>query len=422
MQRYLVLIAAALGWFCAGFLLAITSLVMRDAARDLLPAANEAVIARWVGWLTSAFLLGAATGGYGFGWLGDRLGRAKAMGCAILTYSLLSGLCAFAPTAELLLLGWYLACTGVGGMWPNAIALVSEVWSNLSRPLLAGVIGASANLGILLFAIVATVIDITPDHWRWVFMVSAAPAVLGVFVLLAVPESPRWLALRSDATATRPAAVSPLTVFRPPVLRTTLIGIALGAVPLFGGWGSSNWANTWASKVGEQRQLPARYADQVIPPDPGLKARVLISRSLPGSISSLLGAGLAVLLGRRLCYFLLSLCALASAQTLFWFLTPADPRFLWCNGALGLFSGFFFGWLPLCLPELFPTRCRAAGAGVSFNFGRIITAVGVLLSAELLKQVFHGDYAQIGRVTSLVYALGMIVILFAPTTATELED
>jgi hypothetical protein len=81
-----------------------------------------------------------------------------------------------------------------------------------------------------------------------------------------------------------------------------------------------------------------------------------------------------------------------------------------------LFSGFYFGWLPLCLPEMFPTRVRSTGAGVSFNFGRIITAFGVLGGAMLVNS-FGGDYARIGQITSLIYALGVVVILFAPDTS-----
>ncbi|MFN0197380.1 MAG: MFS transporter, partial [Planctomycetaceae bacterium] len=76
----------------------------------------------------------------------------------------------------------------------------------------------------------------------------------------------------------------------------------------------------------------------------------------------------------------------------------------------------FFGWLPLYLPELFPTHARATGSGVSFNFGRILTATGVLATGALTAY-YQEDYARAGRVTSLVYALGMIIILFAPDTS-----
>ena len=89
---------------------------------------------------------------------------------------------------------------------------------------------------------------------------------------------------------------------------------------------------------------------------------------------------------------------------------------------LGIISTIFFGWLPLYLPELFPTAVRSTGAGVSFNFGRILAACGVLF-AGVITAWFGGDYGRAGSVTTLIYAFGMIVILFAPdTTKEKLKD
>ena len=120
--------------------------------------------------------------------------------------------------------------------------------------------------------------------------------------------------------------------------------------------------------------------------------------------------------GRRRTYFLTSLGALLVAQYAFWFTTPTDAGFLIWVAALGFFNGIYFGWLPFCLPELFETRIRATGAGVSFNFGRILTAVTIFMTG-LMKEYFHGDYAQIGRVTSVVFVLGMALVLFMPDTS-----
>lgn len=126
-----------------------------------------------------------------------------------------------------------------------------------------------------------------------------------------------------------------------------------------------------------------------------------------------------MLIGRRRAYFLASLGSLVSAQVLFLCLTPDGDHFwfIFWFASLGFFSGFFFGWLPLCLPELFPTRVRATGAGVSFNWGRIATAVGVVASGELLRTVFHGNYSQVGSITGLIYVAGMVVIVFTPDTS-----
>ena len=402
---------------------------MRDAARSLLdPASMEAVIGQWFGWLICAFLFGAATGGYLFGCVGDRIGRSRAMALSILCLSLFSGLTYFVQSPTQLLVLRFLTCLGIGGMWPNGIALVSEAWPNISRPILAGVIGTAANVGIMLFALLICFVFVTPDSWRWVTLLGTCPVVLAVFVFTCVPESPRWLALDKAVNKPEETGATFFDVFRPPVLKRTVVGIMLGAVPLFGGWGSSNWANAWASQVGESTkadaEVPQDIGDAMLAgdtkkPDPALKARLLLARSFPGSISSLLGGALAVILGRRRCYFLLSLGALFCSQYLFRYLHPSETetQFVIWTAALGFFSGFFFGWLPLCLPEMFPTRMRSTGAGVSFNFGRILTALGILVAAGLLKELYGGDYAAIGRLTSFVYGAGMIVIFFAPSSS-----
>lgn len=450
--RYVVLICAFLGWFCAGFHLAITTLAMQPAATDLLgrtgqvdvsrfQALNKLApkkgakatttsalsdgdrkqleewneqVARWNAWLVCAFLFGAASGGLIFGRVGDRLGRSKSMALSILMYSAMAAAASFAQAPWQLLVLWYLACTGVGGMWPNGVALVSEAWSSLSRAAAAGVIGTSANIGIFLVSTIAAYKPVTVSDWRWIFWIGAAPFVLGVFSLLAVPESPRWLASRRQSAGGPAAAASTWEVFHPPLLRITLVGILLATIPLFGGWGSANWMVPWAGQVG----------DAMTPPNPLLKANVSQARSVTGIVGSLLGGWVGSIVGRRRAYFLASLLCLGSAQYAFWFLTPSDASFLYWVGALGFFSGIFFGWLPLFLPELFPTRVRSTGAGVSFNFGRILTAITVFASGALISSEFiRGDYARLGRATSLIFALGMLAVWFAPDTSRkQLED
>jgi hypothetical protein len=307
---------------------------------------------------------------------------------------------------------WFLACMGVGGMWPNGVALVSEAWSGLSRPMVAGIIGTAANIGILLMATIAAQKAITPEQWRWVMVVGATPFVLGLFSLAAVPESPRWLLARAEQTAKQQAPASTWEVFRPPWLGVTLVGILLATIPMIGGWGSTNWMTPWADEAGQAAN----------PPDPYLKARLGQARALPGIVGSLLGGWIASLVGRRLSYFLVSLVALFLAEYMFWFGYPTDRGFLIWVGALGFFSGIYFGWLPLFLPELFSTRVRSTGSGVSFNFGRIVTAVTIFATGVLIDR-FGGDYARIGRVTSLIFALGLVVVCFAPDTSrNELQD
>ena len=87
----------------------------------------------------------------------------------------------------------------------------------------------------------------------------------------------------------------------------------------------------------------------------------------------------------------------------------------WVRG-LGFFSGFFFGWLPLCLPEMFPTRIRSTGSGVSFNFGRIIVALLIIATSLALKEYFEGSYNQVGRTCGFIYLVGIAAVFMMPTS------
>ena len=91
-ERWLVLLAAFLGWMFDGVEMGIFPLVARPALQEMLPAkpgvSMDAPSAQWMGIATALFLVGAAAGGVAFGWLGDRLGRVRAMALSVLVYSL----------------------------------------------------------------------------------------------------------------------------------------------------------------------------------------------------------------------------------------------------------------------------------------------------------------------------------------------
>jgi MFS family permease len=425
-----ILIVAFLGWMFAGVQMGINGIVHHPAARDLLGAsADKDEVAKWSGWLVVAFLLGAAAGGYLFGWLGDRCGRSRAMSLSIGCYAVFSAISVYSPSVEVFCVLRFLTCVGIGGMWPNGMALLQEAWPNTAKPILAGVLGTSANVGIMFFAVLCMQVDVTPDHWHWAMFVGASPIVLAVVSWYVVPESPKWLA-EQQQQSTLGEQVGLSEVFSPPHLRLTMIGIVLAFVPLFGGWGVANWANYWSAEFDEQvmaqqeiggagSQTPADATGNKIQTTSNLKAQASFHRSWPGAISSLLGGALAFLLGRRLSYALLCLLAFACTQFLYSVPDPSADGFLFWVRGLGFFSGFFFGWLPLCLPEMFPTRVRSTGSGVSFNFGRIIVALLIIVTSLALESYFKGSYDQVGRVCGYVYLLGVVAVFLLPTPSTN---
>ncbi len=156
------------------------------------------------------------------------------------------------------------------------------------------------------------------------------------------------------------------------------------------------WILPWASEVGSAELAP----------------NILQTRSIASIIGSGLAAVIAVRFGRRSCYFVSCLFALIISQYIFWFGSPTDSNFLIFVAMWGFFNGIFFGWLPFFLPELFETKVRATGAGVSFNYGRILTATTIFLT-PWLKSIFDGNLQQVGQITSLIFIVGMIAVLLA---------
>ena len=412
--RITILLVAFLGWFFGGVQIGLTNLggpatigLLNESgwSTGLSEEVVEQQIKTWTAYLQVAFLFGAAAGGFLFGRLGDGIGRTRALGISIIWFSVFTALSYFAANPLHLIILRFVACLGVGGCWPNGVALVGESWSEVARPVMASMIGMAGNVGIFALATLLKYYPATSESFRWVFLIGGSALPVGVLILLFVRESPAWLRARETGEQSANNKVpQKLSVFRKPYLGVTLVGIALATVPLFGGWGSFLWIVFWAGRIGDELGLPE------------LKAEIVQMRSLLSIVGCALAAFISVRIGRRTCYFLCSFAALFISQYIFWFTIPTDEGFLIWVAFLGFFNGVFFGWLPFFLPELFETKVRATGAGVSFNYGRILTAITISLTPTLTFY-FDDDYAQIGRVTSLIFVLGMVAILFAPDTS-----
>jgi len=418
-QRRWILTAAFCAWLGAGMQMGLGTLVAPIAADSLLPRAIDDV-ARLAtpsqvafaggpaavgvsgakirkGSVGSQFALqmaamqfGAAFGGIFLGRFADRHGRKRGLALSITLYSLGSAAAALAPRTEFLLASRFLTGLGIGGTWPAAVALAGEAWPDAAKAKVAGIIGMSANVGILLQALFSQQLQITVVTWRTAAYCGAAPILLALLVLKLLPESPQWL---RERTGTAVKEVAPITeLFRGGLIRNTLIGICLAAVPLVGAWGSGKWLIPWSGT--ESANTQAVWA-------------------LGAVIASALGGYIAAQFGRRSTYFVVSLATLLVNWTIYDRVPPTNPYFLPMVFLSGLCGTVFFGWLPLYLPELFPTRVRATGIGLTYNSGRIASAVGIYYAADLMTR-FHGEYAEVGKITSFVYALGLIVILFAP--------
>ncbi|MFL5240508.1 MAG: MFS transporter [Gemmataceae bacterium] len=413
--QWLALAAALLGWTFDGFEQGVFPIVARPALISLLQLSDHAEAAKdnslsegereserqafekpvrqWNGILTAAFLIGAALGGFVFGWIGDRVGRVRAMVFSVLTYALFTGGCGLVQHVWQLMLLRFLAALGMGGEWALGVALVMESWSAHARPVLAGLIGAAANLGFLIVSLIGTVIN-PEDQWRVILLLCVLPALMTFLFRMYVPESKQWE--QTAATGPRPGLGA---IFTPGLRRRSLLGAGIGAVALLATWGAVQWIALW---VGQAR------------PGSGVTAQIC---SASGAIlGSFFAAVWVSRLLRRWGYALLCIMALAVCEFLFLKMDPGKSffSFLVMVFFVGACSAAFYGWLPLYLPELFPTRVRATGQGFCYNAGRCLAAVGVLLTTFVID--LKGNYAQPGALVCLIYVVGIVLAWFIPET------
>lgn len=493
----MALIAALLGWLFDGAEMGLFSMVGNAAVADLLEELGQKdQAATWFGIIIATFLVGAATGGVVFGWLGDRIGRVRAMALSVMVYALFTGFCGLVQSVEQLALLRFVASLGMGGEWALGVALVMEVWPNRSRAFMAGLIGAAANVGYLLVGVVGLILDaLLAEHipawlsglglstatvamltahkgWRLMMMLGAAPAVMTFLIRLFVPESHKWEEEHSRGTTShwmthdllgvlvgalgagliivawgyksltllgvsvplyypvkivvtllglgvailgytfpvvrflqrsyRSAEGTAGTTSSRRIIGLMLLGAGLSGVALLGTWGSTQWAPRWAGELTQNMQQSREWT-QIW----------LAFGAITGTILAALAGDW---LGRRISYVLLCITALASAEFLYAFNDRYGPQFLFSCFLAGACTASFYGWLPLYLPELFPTRVRATGQGFSFNFGRILAAIGVLQTGVLIDQVFQGSLPKAGMLMSLIYVVGVAIIWLAPET------
>ena len=402
-EKVLVLMAAFLGWMFDGLEMGIFPQIARSALnREMLgfdATAAAALVEESRKWwhqiIDAGFLFGAALGGLVFGWLGDRIGRVKAMAYSILVYSGFTGLLYFAQSPAQLAVLRFTAAIGMGGEWALGVALVMEVWDARYRPLLAGMIGAAANVGFLVVGAIGRAMQVNESNWRYLVLVGAAPALLTFIIRLFVPESHAW----KKAQTAKPT--KPLTeLFGDKKLtRSAVLAIVFASIALLGTWGAVQKIPAWVGSPDLSRGIATAQGS------------TQMALAIGAIVGCLIAPLVAAWLNRRITFFLLCLGSLLSCQIMFTF-DSYNTAFLLMAFIVGGMTAAVYGWLPLYLPELFPTRVRATAQGISFNFGRIFAGVGGIV----LGGAVPGGYAKMGAVVSLIYVFGMLLIWLAPET------
>ena len=408
--QWLVLLVAWLGWVFDSMDSTIYALVLQPALHDLLHSTGGGpVTADVIGWyggiIFSIFLIGWAIGGVLFGVLADYFGRTKTLVFTILIYAVFTGLAALSHTWWQLALFRFLTALGIGGEWAAGAALVAEVWPENKRAKAAGILQSAWAGGFLLAAVISLLLR---DYgWRPMFVVGVAPALVALLVRLWVKEPERWVRARAaerQAGNARPQKLAEL--FAPGLARSTWVGSGLAFVAVFGLWGATNWTPTLIRALPDLHGLGASE----------LTSRVSYATMLlnVGALAGYLSFGpLADRVGRRRVFALMCLGSLVMLPVTF--LTPRTyGEVLLLLPLLGFFNNGIFSGFAIYLPELYPTRLRATGAGFCFNIGRLLASAGPFVTGYLVATL--GSFSLAVCAVAVIYLLGLLILPFAPET------
>ena len=406
--QWLVLFVAWLGWVFDAMDATIYALVLHPALHELLPKSGIAATGDAIGWyggiIFSVFLIGWALGGVLFGVLADRFGRTKVLIFTILIYAVFTGMAALSQTWWQLGIYRFLTALGIGGEWAAGAALVAEVWPEDKRAKAAGILQSAWAAGFFAAAFINLLLR---DHgWRPIFVVGVAPAVVALLVRMWVKEPERWLKARDEAKASAKTQPRLAELFSPALRRPTLVGSGLAFVAVFGLWGATNWTPTLLRGLPELQGLDSAAITTRI----SYATMMLNAGALLGYLSFGL---LADRFGRRAVFGLMCLGCLVMLPVTF--LTPRSYlHVLLLLPLLGFFNNGIFSGFPIYLPELYPTRLRATGAGFCFNVGRVLASAGPFLTGWLVTAL--GGFGRAASAIALIYVVGLCLLPFAPET------
>ncbi len=387
-----VLIATWLGWMFDGMDSSLYPLVASSSLSELIGKTNS-YFGQIAAEIVALFLVGWSIGGYIFGFLGDKIGRVKALALSILTYSLFTGLSGIAHTWQELAFYRLLSGLGIGGEWALGIALLAESTKEENRIKLTAFLATGFSIGCCIAVLVNFLIS--PIGWRYVFFAGVLPGFLVFYIIKNLKESEAWSSMKNKIS-------SPFEIFKKEYSYNLWVSFLLGLTFSIGSWTCVIfWLPIWVEKT-----LHGGLQEKTIV--------TLLSMSFH-ALGSYLGALSLYLYRRKIVLFASYLLSFLTSFTMYAYCKEYGITVIIMSSLLGFFFGVIPASFAVYFPELFPIKIRSTAKGFCYSTSRLFTAFGAFYSGTLVQK-FAGNIGQAASLMSFIFLIGAFVVFFARET------
>jgi benzoate transport len=347
------ILGSAIGYATDGFDLLILGFMLRPISADLHLTQPQAAS------LVTATLFGAVLGGFGFGWLSDRLGRVRVLAWTIVLFAVFTGLCALSQGYWDLLAYRTIAGLGLGGEFGIGMALVAEACPASERARVSSYVGLGWQGGVLTAAILTPLL-LPVIGWRGMFLLGILPAVAAYFIRRTLHEPELFL---RDAEKRSPQSSFKLLVKDAETLKLSIGMAILCSVQNFGYYGVMIWLpNYLSTRFGLALTQTAVWTTATIA---GMAFGIFVFGQFADRV------------GRRAAFF--TYMTGAAIMVLVYSRLTDPTALLFAGMVMGFFVNGMLGGYGALMSELYPTAARATAQNVLFNIGRAVGGFGPLL-------------------------------------------
>ena len=356
------------------------------------------------GLIASANYFASAIGGWIGGWLCDRYGRARILQITIAWFSVFSFASGFAQDFQQLLIIRTLQGIGFGAEWAVGAVLLGEMIAPQHRGKALGTIHSGAAIGSGIAAVLAGPVAaaFSPDlGWRVAFWAGIVPAVL-IFFVRKGSDDPEVYKQAAQRAAERGAHPSILDIFKPRLIRITLLAALLSLGVQGGAYSVANYTTSFLTF---ERGLT-----------PAVAGMCVLLLSVGGFFGFLTNAYLSDRIGRRAVFRLF--CGgfiLTAALYLFAPLGGSLKMLIPAGTIYGFFQFGMYASFGAYFTELFPTELRGTGQAFAYNFGRASGSLFILAVAQASPVL--GLSRAMATIAIVGIVMAVIATLLLPETA-----